>query len=69
MANQRAKNKRNVTVTMEDDLRVAIESYANAHGLDRTAAVKELLWQQIESDGIAEAPSEYSVKNKKSRGK
>ncbi|MEO6052797.1 MAG: hypothetical protein ABIP97_02180 [Chthoniobacterales bacterium] len=40
MANQRAKNKRNVTVTMEDDLRKAIEAYAKKHGLDRTAAVK-----------------------------
>ncbi len=40
MANQRAKHKRNVTVTMEDDLRIAIERYARKNGLDRTAAVK-----------------------------
>lgn len=42
MANQRAKNKRNVTVTMEDELREAIEKYAVEHGLDRTAAIKEM---------------------------
>lgn len=42
MANQRAKHKRNVTVTMEDDLRIAIERYAKKQGLDRTAAVKKM---------------------------
>jgi hypothetical protein len=47
MANQRAKDKRNVTVTMEDELREAVEAYAKIHGLDRTAAVKELLKQSL----------------------
>ncbi len=42
MANQRAKDKKNVTVTMEDELRLAVEAYARAHGLDRTAAIKEM---------------------------
>jgi hypothetical protein len=32
---------------MEDELREAVESYAQLHGLDRTAAVKELLKQSL----------------------
>lgn len=42
MANQRAKDKKNVTVTMEDELRLAVEAYASERGLDRTAAIKEM---------------------------
>jgi len=41
MPNQRAKNKRNVTVTLDDELRLAIEKWAAENGgVDRTAAIK-----------------------------
>ena len=42
MPNQRRKDKRNVTVTIDDELRVAIEKYAKLNGIDRTAAIKKM---------------------------
>lgn len=49
MPNQRRKDKRNITVTLDDELRLAIEKYAKEKGLDRTAAIKEMCWKILES--------------------
>jgi hypothetical protein len=48
MPNQRRKDKRNITVTLDDELRLAIEKYAKQHGLDRTAAIKEMCWKILD---------------------
>lgn len=59
MANQRAKHKRNVTVTMEDELRLAVEAYARQHGLDRTAAINKMCRMVL---GMSKAPTKPKKK-------
>ena len=65
MPGQRSKDKKHFTASVENELFAAIEEYAKIHGLDRNTAVKTLLWQQVDAERIAEAPSEYRAEPKK----
>lgn len=47
MPNQRSKNKKSVTVWLDDDLREAVEEYSRIQKMDRTAAVKFICRTQL----------------------
>lgn len=61
MPNQRSKNKTHFTASAENDLKRAIEIYAAQNDLDRNTALRDLLWQSVESARIAETPAEFRV--------
>jgi hypothetical protein len=61
MPNQRRKDKRNVTVTIDDELRIAIEKYAKLNGIDRTAAIKEMCRKIL---GVKEGKEERKAQGK-----
>jgi hypothetical protein len=67
MPNQRSKNKKHFTASVEKELFDAIETYASENKLDRNTALKFLTWQSLQSHGLQEAPAEYRVAPKKNR--
>ncbi|GAT33257.1 hypothetical protein TSACC_21670 [Terrimicrobium sacchariphilum] len=59
MPNQRSKGKTHFTASTENELKAAIEKYARDNNLDRNTAIRLLLWQSAEKEGIAVAPEEF----------
>ena len=47
MANQRRKDKKNVSIPMEDELREIVEKAAEGAGLDRTKFIKSVLRKDL----------------------